>query len=826
MSQQDQHAAPGQRRISRAAQGVLIGIVLAAAGAGTGNDVMAASTEASSSAVSKKFDVAAGPLAAALGTFASDAGISVSAAPELVRNVNSPGVSGIHTVSAAFSRLLHGTGLEAVQSGDSWLIRAAAPQSAAALPAVTVTDSADQAITENTGSYTTRVTNTATKLALSLRDTPQAITVMTQERIKEQGLQNITDVVQNTPGITVRKTGPERSAFYSRGFSVDNIMYDGLPTSLDAANLSQDMLAADMAMYDRVEIVRGATGLMQGAGSPSAAINLIRKKPTKEAQLNLTTSAGSWDRYRTEVDASGPLNESGSLRGRTVVAYQKYGSFRDRTSSERSLIYGVLEADVTRNTTLGLTLSHQEDNMDGNGWSGLPVAKNGSDLNLPRSTSYSNDWEYWNKASSTALLDLTHRFDNDWKLKLSAYKSWSRLSMMGNYIYMNTTGNYYQQYAGINHYDENQSSYDLYANGPFQLLGRQHELVFGVSRRKVNFDGDSNQGLILSRLNLYNFTPSTTVPSLTLRDWLNVHATQTSSYATTRLNLAQPLKLILGARLDWYDYDNYYPTAGTRSQYKVARNLSKYAGLIYDLNQQHSLYVSYTDIFKPQAYFGSNGKLLAPIVGKNYEAGVKGEYFDGALNASAAVFLLDQKNRAKRLSDQSGCISYPTTVCYEAAGEVRSQGIDLEVQGAITSQWQLAGGYTFSQAKYRNDATASNIGQLFDTDVPRHLFKLSTLYRFSGALERWRAGGAMYWQNTIYNKGSNSDGTPFYIEQKAYALVDLVVGYKLDQHLDLQLNINNVFDKRYYNALANPVTYPNNVYGDPRNLMLTTRYVF
>jgi outer membrane receptor for ferric coprogen and ferric-rhodotorulic acid len=811
-------------RTTRAVQGALICLALAT-GAANSDHAQAADT-VSEERTTVRFEVPAGPLATAMSIFASDAGINVSAAPQLVQGKTSAGVTGSYSVADAFARLLAGTALEASRSGGSWVIHATTPQSTQTLPTVTVADVADRGITEHSGSYTTRSTSSATRMELSLRDTPQAVTVMTRERIEEQGLQNITDVIQNTPGITVRKTGPERSSFYARGFSVDNIMYDGLPTSLDAANLSQDLLAADMAMYDRVEIVRGASGLMQGAGSPSAAINMIRKKPTRQAQVNLNTSVGSWDRYRAEIDASGPLNEAGSLRGRLVSAYQKNGSFRDRTSSERSLVYGVLEADVTRDTTIGLTLSHQEDNMDGNGWSGLPVAKNGSDLGLPRSTSYSNDWEYWNKAASSVLLNVEQRFDNDWKLRMSAYKSWARLSMMGNFIYMNTTGNFYQQFAGINHYDEQQSSYDIYANGPFQLLGLKHELVLGIGRRKVDFDGDSNQGLILNPLDLYHFTPSSTRPNLTLRDWLNVHATQTSGYATTRLNVTDSLKLILGGRLDWYDYQNAYPSAGSRSQFKVVRNLTKYAGIVYDLDTHHSVYASYTDIFKPQAYYGTGGKLLAPIVGKNYELGIKGDYFDGALNASLALFVLDQTNRAKRLADQSGCISYPTTVCYEAAGEVRSQGIDVEIQGAITPQWQLAGGYTYSQAKYRNDATVANIGQLFDTDVPRHLLKMSTLYRFAGDLSRWRAGASMYWQNTIYNKGLNSDGTPFNIVQKGYALVDLVLGYKLDKNIDLQLNINNVFDKHYYNALANPVTYPNNVVGDPRNFMLAMRYSF
>lgn len=155
--------------------------------------------------------------------------------------------------------------------------------------------------------------------------------------------------------------------------------------------------------------------------------------------------------------------------------------------------------------------------------------------------------------------------------------------------------------------------------------------------------------------------------------------TQDSFYASTRLRLTEPLSLILGGRVDWYEFQD---RANSESNYKVTRNLTRYAGLVYDLDIHHSVYVSYTDIFKPQSEKGVDRSVIVPIVGENYEVGIKGEYFDGALNASMAVFQLDQKNRAQELPDVKGCGSGPASACYEAAGLVRSRGIDMEIQGA------------------------------------------------------------------------------------------------------------------------------------------------
>ncbi len=206
------------------------------------------------------------------------------------------------------------------------------------------------ATTEGSGSYTTGSMSSATRLPLSIRETPQSVSVITRQRIEDQGMNDLNDVVKYAPGVTLRKFGSDRQQFLARGFAIDNLMYDGLPTIVSTFTLDT-ISGADLALYDRVEVVRGATGLMTGAGSPSATLNLIRKRPTTTPQVSVTTSAGSWDRYRTEVDASNRLNDSGTLRGRVVAAYETGNSFVDERAKERQTFYGVLEADLSESTT-------------------------------------------------------------------------------------------------------------------------------------------------------------------------------------------------------------------------------------------------------------------------------------------------------------------------------------------------------------------------------------------------------------------------------------------------------------------------------------------
>jgi outer-membrane receptor for ferric coprogen and ferric-rhodotorulic acid len=509
--------------------------------------------------------------------------------------------------------------------------------------------------TEGTQSYTTGAMKTATKLPLTLRETPQAVTVITRQRMDDQAMTSINDVVNATPGLFLNySNGPGRQSYTARGFDIDNLMYDGIPSGYKGASVGAQ---PNLAMFDRVEVVRGATGLVTGAGNPSAAINLIRKRPLDEQKVTLTGAAGSWDDYRGELDASSPLNDSGTWRGRVVTSYRDANSFIDHAEEYHGLFYAVTEADLSEDTTLTLGYSNQKDKTN-YFWGASMIGRDGHHLDLPRAYNPGTDWENKDQEINTVFAELRQQLANDWKLQINA-----------NYAEQNAlfSGSYQSRWAADKTlartvyqaaYDENQAGVDAFASGPFQAFGRTHELVVGASRRIYD-------------MTTHDYSPYDSYWPLTAGKPDFLHTTDTREittqdgfYLTTRLSLADPLKLILGGRLDWYDYDAHGSNA---SDYKVTRNLTRYAGLIYELDDQHSVYVSYSDIFTPQSAKDTAGTPVKPIVGKNYEVGIKGEYLGGALNASVALFRVDQQNRATKVTVQN-C---PQTECYEASGEIR-----------------------------------------------------------------------------------------------------------------------------------------------------------
>lgn len=804
----------GMQPLARAVHAAALGLIIA------GGNLAAASLQAAEQGAqqSQTYQVPAGNLSNALSDFASQAGITLPIEPGLVEGLRSPGLNAASSVEGGLRQLLQGTGLQAAPQGNGlYLLTHQEAGASLELGATSITGHGLTATTENSDSYTTGTMQTATKLPLSLRETPQSVSVVTRKRMDDKAMTSISEVVQSTPGVFLNNSGGVgRPSFSARGFDVDNVMYDGFPTSLLTYLPSGE---ANLAMYDRVEIVRGATGLAQGAGSPSGAINLVRKRPTHEFQGTLTGSAGSWDDYTGTLDVGGPLNENGTLRARTVISRQDAKSFRDSVEHDHDLFYGVVDADLSESTTLTLG-AYRQKNYSNYIWGGLPMARGGGHLGLPRDTFLGHDWEYSDNRTTGYFATLEHGFANDWTLRLAAMQAKTDTEVLASSIWA-----YDRHYLWTQAMEQKEVGYDLALGGPFQLFGLDHDLSVGASKRELTYrTGDSWSDFIDDDIDLFAWNPrGHAKPNFVANStWTGELTTQDSVYATTRLRLSEPLSLILGGRVDWYEYDD---RESSDSDYKVTRNLTRYAGVVYDLDANHSVYVSYTDIFKPQNDRGLDKKPLEPMVGENYEVGIKGEYYDGALNASLALFQIDQKNRAQTLTGQLGCGSTPDSSCYEAAGLVRSRGIDLEIQGALSDDWQVAAGYTYTQTKYVSDANAAREGEDFDRKKPRQLFKLSTLYTLPGELQRWRIGGDVYQQSRIRTSGGTG-AAAWKNQQGSYTVVGLVAGYKASEQLDLQLNVNNLFDRTYYSSVADGEWYPYDIYGDPRNFKVTARYSF
>nr|WP_275983308.1 TonB-dependent siderophore receptor [Propionivibrio soli] len=652
---------------------------------------------------------------------------------------------------------------------------------------------------ERTRSYTVERSASATRLNLSPRETPQSVSVVTREQIEDFKLNTINDVLDNTPGIVVEKVETDRTYYTSRGFDINNFQVDGIGVPLTYGNISGQI---DTAIYDRIEVVRGANGLSSGTGNPSATINFIRKRPTADFQASAGLTLGSWDYRRLDADVSGPLNAAGTLRGRVVAAGLDKDSYLDRYEQKKSLFYGILEADLSDATllTFGHTL---EDGRSKNPmWGALPMYyTDGTPTHYDVSTNPAADWSYWNVKTQSTFAELAHRFTNDWQVKGTLTHNRTDSDSKLFYVYGTpdrATGlglfAYPSEYAGVTRQD----IADINATGPFTLAGRKHELVVGASWARSTLEDESNYGRGIGTpiQDLATWTGNYPEPAFDASvDGSQFTEYRRSAYAAVRINPTDAVKLVFGANATAVEERG---TSYGVSRRKSESAVSPYAGVIYDFTPNLSAYASYTDIFNPQHEIDINRQTLAPIKGNNKEVGLKGEFFDKRLNASLAVFRTKQDNVAE-------AAGYLGTDTYYRGVDALSQGYELELAGNITSRLQATAGYTQLSIEDKD-------GHDVRTFTPRRLLRVTTTYRVP-TIERLKVGASLQWRDSTYREPA-ADVT---IRQSAYTLVNLMARYDFTDKVSATLNINNVTDRKYLTSLYWDQAY----YGAPRHALLS-----
>lgn len=682
------------------------------------------------------------------------------------------------------------------------------------LDPLVVVGSAEQAAAEQKDSYQARSSSAATKLNLTPRQTPQSVSSITRAQLDDFQLNSINDALKSTPGISVEEVETDRTYFTARGFDITNFQYDGIGVPFVYGNLDGDI---DTAVFERIEVVRGANGLMSGTGNPSATINFVRKRPTATPQAQVDLTVGSWDKRRIDTDVSGALTESGNVRARAVYANENKNSYLDRYSREKNMFHGVVEVDLNDSTlfTLGHTLQKSDANSPM--WGALPTAyQDGSETDYSRSTSSSADWSYWNNQENRTFAELAHEFAGGWQAKAVLTHAQKKGDGRLFYVYgtpNQDTGAGLYSYPSLYEDKNTQNIVDVYASGPFSLAGREHELVLGASWAKSELEDVSRygQGIGTALPALENWTGDYPMPAFdSAIDGSEFTDKTKSVYSAARFSLTEQLALTVGARATELKSDG--TTYGTDKSRKDD-DITPYAGLVYDLSEAYSVYASYTEIFDPQAKLDATGSRLAPVEGESYEVGFKAELLDDRLNLSLAKFQTKQSN----LAESAGYVGIQQV--YRGV-DFLSEGYEFELSGELLPGWQASAGYTF--VDIQDDQ--HNHGKRY---IPKHLLRATTSYRVPG-LEQLKVGASLSWQDAIKrdvaltgDDGYTAIGSAE-VEQEAYALLNLMANYEFDQNWSAAVNLNNVTNEKYLTSLYWDQAY----YGAPRNASLSVSWKY
>ena len=668
----------------------------------------------------------------------------------------------------------------------------------------------------------------STRLPLTVRETPQSISTVSRATLEEQNLFSIDDVLRNVTGVHAAFYDTERPLYFARGFQITDFQVDGIPTYSGSTNQEYDT-----ALYENITVIRGANGLITGAGMPSATVDLHRKSPQKNFGASFSGTVGSWDLYRSEADINVPLSTDGRFRSRFVAVGETTDSFLDRYSDETTAWLASFEGDLTATTTVGVGYQRQTNDPESPTWGVIPrFASDGSLANLPRSTNFSTNWTKWERNTGTAFVNLDQKLGENWNFRGAFNRTegdYERLAVYATGNPDTATGSGLYLRPGANKAEDIRENIDLYLSGKFTAFEREHDLVFGwnsdhlesnAAVLSVTSDGTNPWSYIIPDYRTYDGNAPAPVVVDTGADRVT-YTKQSGFYGTARIRPLDPLALILGARVStWETYIDSFAANGSYTGRTgiadVSSEITPYTGFVYDITKNLAAYASYTETFKPQTLKDKNNNILTPAIGSNAELGIKAQLLEKRLDLTAAVFETKQDNFAIVDASQPANSLPDGSTPYIAVDGTVSRGAEIDLNAYITDDWTASLGYS-------NVNTRRNAADLTYANVPEHLVRFSTRYRLPGDWRRLSIGAGVNWQGEqtgVVTTSPAGPTVPVAVSQDPFFLVNLFATYRFTDHLTATLSVRNVTDKTYWATLD----YPN--YGEPRSAQLTVRWTY
>ncbi|HEZ0076508.1 TPA: TonB-dependent siderophore receptor [Neisseria meningitidis] len=661
--------------------------------------------------------------------------------------------------------------------------------------------------TEKNGDYSSFAATVGTKIPASLREIPQSVSIITNQQVKDRNVDTFDQLARKTPGLRVLSNDDGRSSVYARGYEYSEYNIDGLPAQMQSINGTLPNLFA----FDRVEVMRGPSGLFDSSGEMGGIVNLVRKRPTKAFQGHAAAGFGTHKQYKAEADVSGSLNADGSVRGRVMAQTVGASPRPAEKNNHHETFYAAADWDINPDTVLGAGYLYQQRHLAP--YNGLPADANNKLPSLPQHVFVGADWNRFKMNSHDVFADLKHYFGNGGYgkvgMRYSDRKADSNYTFAGSKL--NNAGK--ANVAGLGT-DIKQKAFavDASYSRPFALGNTANEFVIGADYnrfRSTNEKGSSSN--VVSNIALGDFH------SVSYVDLIQNARAGTSGYKHTLdtenldkfsvygksvFHPADGLSLIGGGRLGHYKIE-----AGEGDElHKASKTkFTGYAGAVYDLNDNNSLYLSLSQLYTPQTNLDADGKLLKPRQGNQFEVGYKGSHMDDRLNTRVSFYRMKDKNAAAPLNPKD------RNTRYAALGERVMEGVETEISGAVTPKWQIHAGYSYLHSQIKTAANSRDDGIFLL--MPKHSANLWTTYQVTPELTI--GGGVNAMSGITSSAGMHAGG---------YATFDAMAAYRFTPKLKLQINADNIFNRHYYARVGSANTF--NIPGSERSLTANLRYSF
>jgi outer membrane receptor for ferric coprogen and ferric-rhodotorulic acid len=780
-------------------------------------------------AAPQSIDIQAQDLTDALSVLGKQTGLQILYDVNLIKGEKSSAIKGVYEPSEVLKQLLDGKNVTFNISDDTiTLVDKASLNNNGTLEKTTVTSGArfGDAPTE-TGGVKAEYQTTATKMAMPLKETPQAISVITRDSLDSRLVQDLSTAVELSAGVSTGSGAAGAPGMFggyswlSSGFSIRGRTAQIRTDGFENTGYSRDDDGVDMAAFERIEVVKGPAGFY-GQGSLGGYINKVRKKPSEEFDAHISVQAGSYDTYRAEAGVTGSLNDDKTLRGRVDIAYSDAGSFTDKIKNNRVLFAPSIEGVINDKTRMLLQFIYQKNNY--NAHPGTPTQVVDGKLVTfdefsSRTELYGATGDKSTKELTSAALTINHELSDDWLLSLNLQADHQkRHHIDGNYTYV------YGDYVYTGHYEDDAEGDDwsgeLRLQGRFDAFNREHQVTFGIEANQRKWKRvDAYAYDYISTLEDYTGSIST-YPFLSALEIsgetpLDVTSKNKAVYAQVLLSLTDNTKLLIGSRYDTAD-DSLEYNGRTPVKSKDSELTSRLA-LIHTINDNVNAYAAYAESFTPTTRIDRNYNTLEPETGEGFEAGVKTEWFDSKLGVNMAIYRQDLNNRPiDDPTDRTNSFSV-------SSGVHRTDGVELEINGSPYQGWTISAAATWMDNEFIEEGD-DYYGFSADTSV-ENKFSLHTNYEIQqGKLKGLSLG------TTIISVGDQSyiytdylDGA---ISKQAsiagYHRLDFNFSYNEIENWDVSLLVRNVTDEYYIDNGNIYATF----FGAPRSVLLEATYNF
>ncbi|WP_411390267.1 TonB-dependent siderophore receptor [Pseudomonas sp. MPB23] len=664
------------------------------------------------------------------------------------------------------------------------------------LDTISVTADAYESATSPVKGYRATRSASATKTDTALRDIPQSISVIPATVLNDLGSHTVERALEFAGGVSKQNNfggltlyeysvrGFTTSAFYQDGFSANR----GYPSTPDTANI------------ERIEVLKGPAASLYGRGDPGGTVNIVTKKPQPEAFTTVQTSAGSWDRYRTALDVNTPLDSEGRVLSRVNLAVEDNHSFRDHVQSKRVFVAPSFSWQLDPSTTL---LVESEFVRHSSTFDRGIVAASG----VSRSTFLGepNDGDIDNH-NNRLQASLEHHLNDAWKLRLAShYKQGSLWGDASENRALNADGHTLDRRYRERSMGWHDSITQLELHGLFDIGSWQHELLIGTEyedyRKKERVTAIAGSSYTID---LYNPVYGQPKPNGTRSGTDFFEQTQSQALnLQDQIIFTDRLRGMLGARFEHFEQRTEDFTRNPAKNRQTHDALTQRAGLLYQLTPEVGVFANASTSFKPNSGLDADGQSFKPEEGVGYEVGIKSELFDDRLSATLAAFHIEKEN-VLALD--------PATNTNRAMGKARSQGFDLQLTGQVTDAVRVIGAFAYIDAEVTKGDKAIPAGSRI-LGVAKRSGSLLGVYEFQdGALRGSDLGAAFTY---VGNRSGEAGGS---FELPAYHTVDLLAHYKATDNVTVGLNLNNLFDEKYYErSYSSYWVSP----GEPRNLTVS-----